>query len=279
MKTYKVDLYEHFGIDREGAQAGILTIYLAQFPLSIPTTRRSPGILILPGGGYYCTAFREEEPIAFRFLTQGYHAFVLEYSCAPSKFPTALREACYAMRYLRENADELGLNPHMIAAIGFSAGGHLCGTLGTMYDAPEVSDIGDAQLLRPDALCLSYPVAISWGKTHEGSFKFLTDGDEALRKRLSLDALVREDMPPVFLWHTRNDDAVPVRNSLVLAQALDEKNVSFTMNIYARGPHGISTADTQVYTTQEMPVFSKNLLRWIDDTIAFFAEEGFCVTD
>ena len=96
-------------------------IYLSDFPLSIPKTRRSPGILILPGGGYYCTAFREEEPIAMRFMTLGYHAFVLEYSCAPSKFPTALREACYAMRYLRENTDQLGLHPNMIAAIFFTA--------------------------------------------------------------------------------------------------------------------------------------------------------------
>lgn len=278
MNHFTVNLYDHFGLDRNGSTEANLAAYVQATPY-ISTTRRRPAILVIPGGGYNSTSNREAEPIAMRFLTAGYNAFVLRYTCAPATFPVALREACMAMRYIRENADALEVSPGMVAAIGFSAGGHLCGTLGTMYDCPEVADLGDAALLRPDAICLGYPVAVAWGNTHNGTFRNISGGDEALRMRLSIDKLARADMPPTFLWHTRDDGSVPVRNSLILAQALDELGVKFAMNIYNHGQHGLSTADEQVYNTNAMPAFSPTLPSWTNDTISFFAECGFRITD
>ena len=279
MNHFTVNLYDHYGLDNAGSTEGNLFGYVQATPPAISTTRRRPAILIIPGGGYSTTSNREAEPIAMPFLTAGYNAFILRYTCAPATFPVALREACMAMRYIRENADALEVNPNMIAAIGFSAGGHLCGTLGTMYDCPEVADLGDTALLRPDALCLGYPVAVAWGKTHEGTFRNISGGNEALRMRLSIDKLARADMPPVFLWHTRDDSGVPVRNSLVLAQRLDELGVNFAMNIYNHGQHGLSTADNQVYNVNNMPQFSPNLPNWLSDTLSFFCEMGFRITD
>lgn len=158
-----VDLYGYFGADRAGAQGGSL---LCRVPMALTLPnwrRRRPAVLILPGGGYHHTSDREAEPVALRFAAAGYAAFVLHYSCAPSRFPTALREAAMAMRYIRENADAFGIDPGMVGALGFSAGGHLCGCLGTMYDTDAVSDLGGPELLRPDGLCLCYPVTVSWG--------------------------------------------------------------------------------------------------------------------
>ena len=279
MKHFEINLYSHYNLSDNGTTEGNLFAYVQDTPPAISTTRRRPAILVIPGGGYNSTSNREAEPIALRFLEKGYNAFILRYTCAPAIFPVALREACMAMRYIRENADALEVNPAMIAAIGFSAGGHLCGTLGTMYDCPEVADLGDAALLRPDAICLGYPVAVAWGNTHEGTFRNISGGDEALRMRLSLDKLVRPDMPPAFLWHTRTDKSVPVRNSLILAQALDEQGITFAMNIYNHGQHGLSTADEQVYNTNKMPVFSPTLPGWLNDTMSFFGEIGFRITD
>ena len=179
-----------------------------------------------------------------------------------------------AMRYIRENAEAFGVDPHMVVATGFSAGGHLCGTLGTMFDCPEVADIAPPEILRPDALGLCYPVAVSWGRTHEGSFQCLCGEDEALRQRLSLDALVRRDMPPVFLWHTRDDGAVPVRNSLILAERLEEQGIEFAMHIYRQGCHGLSTADGQVYPVDKVPEHSWDVPGWIEAEIRFFEEIG-----
>lgn len=279
MVIHSVNVYEHFGIPAPEGAVGRLTCYLPQITKEITTSRKRPAILVLPGGGYWFTSEREGEPVALRFAARGYAAFVLEYSCTPHAFPVALREACLAMRYIRENAEDFCVNPRMVAAIGFSAGGHLCGTLGTMYDCPEVQDLGDAKLLRPDALGLCYPVTISWGPTHEGTFENVSGGDPELRARLSLDKQVRPDMPPVFLWHTRDDGAVPCRNSLILACALEEKGVDMALHLYRRGDHGLSVTDETVFNVHSIPATSADVPTWLDAMVGFFRETGFRISD
>ena len=279
MVIHSVNVYEHFGIPAPEGAVGRLTCYLPQITKEITTSRKRPAILVLPGGGYWFTSEREGEPVALKFLARCYAASVLEYSCTPHAFPVALREACMAMRYIRENASDFCVDPKMVASIGFSAGGHLCGTLGTMYDCPEVQDLGDAKLLRPDALGLCYPVTISWGPTHEGTFENVSGGDPELRDRLSLDKQVRPDMPPVFLWHTRDDGAVPCRNSLILACALEEKGVDMAMHRYRRGDHGLSVTDETVFNVHSIPATSADVPTWLDAMVGFFRETGFRISD
>ncbi len=269
-----VDLYQSLEIPAPEGTSAVLRCYVQHTAGEIGKGRIHPGILILPGGGYSHVSEREAEPIALRCLAKGWNAFVLTYSVGTVRFPVALREAAMAMRFIRENAGVLDTDPHMVAAMGFSAGGHLCGTLGTLYDCPEVAGIGPAELLRPDALGLCYPVAVSWGRTHDGSFQYLCGEDAALRRRLSLDACVRPDMPPVFLWHTRDDGSVPVRNSLILAQKLEEAGVDFAMHIYRRGVHGLSTADEQSYPMGGAPEVSWDVPGWLEAQMAFFEEIG-----
>lgn len=269
-----VDLYQSLKITPSEGASATLCCYVQRTSPHISPRRLRPGILILPGGGYNHVSEREGEPVALRFLAKGYCAFVLTYSVAPLQFPVQLREAAMAMRWIRENAEELGVAPDGIAATGFSAGGHLCGMLGTMFESPELADIGTPEQLRPDALGLCYPVAVSWGRTHEGSFDCLCGEEEGLRKRLSLDRLVRPDMPPVFLWHTRSDETVPVRNSLILAERIDEAGVAFSMHIYRKGKHGLSTADEQAYPSDGVPEISWDVPGWLDAEVRFFEEIG-----
>lgn len=279
MHTEFVDIYQKIGLPRGTAPGGILYCYWVSTPKEVSPARRKPAVLVLPGGGYEHVSQREHGPVALKLLAMGYTVFVLEYSVAPARFPTALREAAMAMRYIRENGQRYGADPGMVAAMGFSAGGHLCGTLGTLYDSPEVSDIAPAAALRPDVLGLCYPVAVSWGTTHEGSFRNLCGEDDALRRRLSLDALARPDMPPVYLWHTRSDEAVPVRNSLLLARALEEKGVDFAMHIYRLGEHGLSTADNLTYPMGKIPPISPEVPGWIREMVGFFREKGIIIRD
>lgn len=269
-----INLYQHYGIPAPAGAAGLLRCWVEDGPAGRSGEKR-PALLIFPGGGYAYTSPREAGPVAIRFQAGGFGAFSLDYSCAPAGFPTALREAAMAMRFLRENGERYGVDPGWIAAVGFSAGGHLCGTLGTMFDGPEVSDIGAGAMLRPEALGLCYPVVISQGKVHEGSFQNLSGGEEALRKRLSLEKLVRPDMPPVFLWHTRDDASVPCRNSLALADALEEAGVDFAYYLYHRGCHGLSTANKVVYPDGPVPPMSPDVPGWPETMIDFFAEIGF----
>lgn len=279
MHSSCIDLYQHFGFPAPADSVGKLTVWDLPTSSEISPARKRPAVLVIPGGGYCMTSDREAEPIALQFLARGCVPFVLRYSCAPHAFPTQLREAAMAMRYIRENASALEVDAHMVAAIGFSAGGHLCGTLGTMYDCPEVRDIGPAALLRPDALALCYPVTLGWGPTHEGTMENISAGDPTLRQRLSLDCQVRPDMPPVFLWHTRDDNAVPCRNSILLAQAMDEAGVDFTFHLYRHGWHGLSTADSMVYRAEVTPGCSWDVPGWLDSCVRFWQDVGFHMTD
>lgn len=274
-----VNLYEHFGLPKTEGARGILVCQIPAERLDRYPNRLRPAVLVLPGGGYSNTSEREAEPIALHFMTRGYAAFTLYYTCAPQGFPVALREAAMAMRYIRENAGVFGVVPSTVAAIGFSAGGHLCGTLGTMYDCPEVADIGGASVIRPDALGLCYPVLVEWGRTHQGTFENISMGDTQLRKRLSVEKQVRPDMPPVFLWHTRTDVGVPCRNSIVMAEALEEAGVDFALHIYRKGPHGLSTADVCTYPSYEPPEISRDVKSWLPAMLEFFEDVGFGIVD
>lgn len=273
MQLKTLDLYEYFGYSKPAYSTGILHCYIQKTDVVVDGDRR-PAVLILPGGGYGHVSERESEPVALRMLAAGFQAFVLHYSVAPAVFPVALREAAMAMAFIRKNALDLGVDPGKVAAMGFSAGGHLCGLLSTLYDSREVADLGAPAQLRPDALGLCYPVAVSWGHTHEGSFRNLCGEDVQLRQRLSLDRLVREDMPPVFLWHTRDDGSVPCRNSLELARALEERGVLFSLHIYRSGPHGLSTADSQAYPAGQVPACSWDVPGWMEALQQFWKEIG-----
>lgn len=279
MNQCYVNLYEHYGYNPPENAGGSLTGWGHCTSREISPARKRPAVLIIPGGGYAFNSDREAEPIAYRFLAAGYVPFILRYSCTGHAFPAQLREAAMAMRYIRENADRFEVDPAMVAAIGFSAGGHLCGTLGMMYDCEEVADIAPAGVIRPDAIAMCYPVTLGWGPTHEETMHTISGGDPELRHRLSLDNRVRPDMPPVFLWHSRDDDLVPCRNSIILAQKLDEAGVDFTFHLYRHGWHGLSTADAQVYRADVTPGCSWDVPGWLESCIRFWEETGFHITD
>lgn len=278
MHIETINLYEHYHLAAPG-DGGQLVVYALEPIHKVDPDRRFPAVLILPGGAYSWVSPREAEPVAMRFLSRGFTCAILNYSCAPARFPVALREAAMAMRFLREQADRLHVVPHRVAALGFSAGGHLCGTLGTLYDAPEVADIAPSDMIRPDALVLCYPVSAAHGRTHEDSFNNLCGEDKAMKDRLSLDHLVRRDMMPVFLWHTRTDDSVPVDGTMRLALALAEQDVAFALHVFAEGRHGLATADDLVYRRENLPPVSDGVRDWPELAIRFLWEQGFHIQD
>lgn len=277
--NHLVDLYGYSGTEYGEGGGGVLRCLIPQSLGVEGWSRKRPAVLILPGGGYHHTSPREAEPVALRFAAAGWAAFVLNYSCAPARYPTALREAAMAMRYIRENAERFGIDPHMVAALGFSAGGHLCGCLGTLWDHRVLSDLGSPELLRPDALCLCYPVTISWGRTHEGSFQNLCGGDDELRRFLSLEQRVRTDMPPVFLWHTRSDESVPCVGSLILARALEEAGIDMAMHLYRRGKHGLATGGAASNLPESLDGISAEISQWMEACLDFLGEIGFRISD
>ena len=199
MKTFQVDLYAEYGLTRRGGEQGYLTCYVRGQGNGVS---KRPAMLVLPGGGYENCSDREGEPIALSFTGRGYHSFVLEYSVKPFAYPTHFNEACLAVHYIRTHAAELGVIPSQIAAVGFSAGGHLLGMISTAYENCELAaTLGvSSQTFRPDAAIYSYPVVTETPTiTHEGSVLSWTGGKDALRPRFSIENyLSPRSAPPLF---------------------------------------------------------------------------------
>jgi len=251
-------LNEIFPMQVEGSlpDARLIT-YIQDYYEEIKIDKR-PLVLICPGGAYAYTSAREGEALALQFLAMGCHAAVLEYSCAPARYPVALTELAAAMALIRWHAEEWHVEPEGVIVLGCSAGGHLAASLGTLWNesflakAVDVAE-EDRRLLRPDGMILCYPVISSGKYAHRGSFENLL-GEEAGREecgkdansllsRLSLETRVTEETPPAFIWHTFTDGSVPVENSLLFVSALRRAGVSTEFHMYPEGGHGLSLAN------------------------------------
>ena len=243
---------------------------------------RRPAVIVFPGGGYGFTYSGEAEPIALQFAAEGICAFVLDYACAPVRFPVPQLQAFKTVRLVREHAADFGIDPNNISTLGFSAGGHLCSCTGTLwnkfdkYFAAEGMDDADRRVYRPDRLILCYPVIVFRPSLHEkGSFKNLLGDDyenDELRQFLSTDLQVDAETPPAFLWTTSEDTGVPIRNSLAFAAALSDAGKTVELHVYPHGGHG-SCLGTCV--TNSIPrSASMASSEWIRKAVEFVYDEN-----
>lgn len=204
-----------------------------------------PAALILPGGGYEFCSDREAEPVAFAYLAEGYNAFVLRYTAGKDHpFAKAFQDAQAALAYVRGHAGDLNVDPHKVVAVGFSAGGHLAASLGTL--APD----------KPDVLVLGYPVMIG---EHVAHLDPLIPG---------VDEAVTEQTPPTFLFATSNDGVVPAENSLVFALALARHGIAFETHVYVSGEHGLSLAKP-LTANGKTGLVEPAVADWFPDSVRF----------
>lgn len=217
-----------------------LTVYLPE-----PGRATGAAIVICPGGGYGSLAPHEGKDYA-RWLNElGITGFVLKYRLGSSGYrhPAMLQDAARAVRTVRARASEWQVDPKRVGIMGSSAGGHLASTLLTHFDAGDANaaDVIERQSSRPDLGILCYAV-ISFGEFgHRGSQKNLLGESPApeLIELLSNEKQVTTNTPPCFVWHTAEDKAVPVENSLLFAGALRRAGVPFDLHVYERGGHGM----------------------------------------
>lgn len=199
-------------------------------------------VIVCPGGGYGGKADHEGRPIAEMFNKHGINAFTLDYNVAPCHKFAPLSDIQRAVRLVRSMGYE------KVAVCGFSAGGHLTCTSATMYNFEAYTKIDsiDSLSARPDAFIPCYPVVtMDKSFTHLGSRQNLLSAEwesEELAELFSNEKHIDENTPPCFIWHTANDGAVPVKNSLELASALAEKKVYFELHIFPDGCHGLGLA-------------------------------------
>lgn len=213
--------------------------------LATGTNASGAAMVILPGGAYAMLAGHEGKGYADWLVTNGITCFVVKYRLGTSGYrhPRMLEDAARAVRTVRARAEEWKIDPQRVGIMGSSAGGHLASTLLTHFDAgiPDAKDSIDKQSSRPNLGILCYPV-ISMGKnTHQGSKNNLLGDKPAdeLVEALSNELQVTKNTPPCFIWHTWEDKAVKVENSLEFAMALQRAGVPYDLHVYQKGPHGI----------------------------------------
>ena len=229
--------------------------------------------MICPGGGYGGLAPHEGVDYA-RFLNeQGISGFVLKYrlGSAGYRHPVMLEDAARALRTVRARAAEWLLDPKRIGIMGSSAGGHLASTLLTHFDdgKPNDSDPIERMSSRPNLGILCYPVITMGEFTHQGSKANLLGKNPSpeLVRNLSNELQVTKETPPTFLWHTWEDGAVPVENSLQFAAALRKAGVPFDLHIYQKGPHGLGLGSNKWDPEHRHP--------WTQDCVFWLKAQGF----
>ena len=240
-------LYEKIELKGLCDKPALLCAYIPDNTRELDENRRHISVLVCPGGGYSWCSEREAEPIALKLAAEGINAFVLNYHCAPDRFPAPMQDAALAMGYIRAHADKYHALPDRVAIMGFSAGGHLAGSMGVLWNKEELwKPLGlTPGMVRPDAMVLCYPVLTAGDQAHRDSFVNLTgSANPADHQFLSLEKLVDAQTPPAFLWHTAEDGLVPVQNSLLFAEALSENGVLCEMHIYPKGGHGLSLGNS-----------------------------------
>jgi len=237
-----------------------------KFTVYLPTAPIRTGVLVCPGGGYQNLAMDHEGDQVAKWLNgYGVAAFVLQYRLGPKyHHPVEMNDAERAMRMIRAHASEYGIDGNRLGIWGFSAGGHLAATVSTHSDMGILGskDPIERYPSRPSFAILAYPV-ISFGEfAHTGSRRNLLgdNPDPKLIEDLSNEKQVTQQTPPTFLFHTADDEAVPVQNSLLYFEALRRAGVPAELHVFEHGHHGVGLAPYDPVLST-WPVLLANWLR------------------
>lgn len=228
-----------------------------------------PAIIICPGGGYQWISMTHEGYTFAKVLNKaGIAVFILKYrlpnNCETLPYLAPIADAETAIKYIRQHADSLGINPQRVGIMGFSAGGHLASSLCTHFETAFVPNEGIS--FRPDFAILAYPV-ISFRENilHKGSRDALLKDhmNDSLISFFSNDEQVNIKTPQTFLICAADDKTVPPVNSLRYFQALLKANVPTELHVYRKGGHGFGLVDKAITD------------RWIFRALHWLKESGF----
>ncbi|WP_347841170.1 alpha/beta hydrolase [uncultured Draconibacterium sp.] len=224
----------------------------AQMYVFLPEAENNTGagVIICPGGGYRIEAMDHEGYDIARFLQKkGIAGIVLKYRLPYGHHEVPGSDARQAIRMVRANAKEWGIDSDKIGIAGSSAGGHLASTAGTVFDYGDQTSTNPVarQSCRPDFMLLLYPVITMNEKySHIGSRENLIGKghDKELVRKYSNELNVGAETPPTFLVLADDDKAVVPQNSIAFYTQLKKYNVPAEMHIFAEGGHGFGIRET-----------------------------------
>lgn len=215
-----------------------------------PVKANGLGLLVIPGGGYSSEGGdRGGREIAQHFASLGITCFVLRYRLPgegwAKRETVPLQDAQRAMRLIRRDAGKYGIDSTRLAAIGFSAGGHLAASLALRSALPayDAVDAADGLSARPLIAGLMYPVITMGAGAHPGSLEKLLGPSPSpeLVAGWSLEKQVTADAVPSFLCLAADDDVVPpFENGIAFFGALRAQKVPSELHVFEVGGHGFS---------------------------------------
>lgn len=216
--------------------------------------QKRPAMLILPGGGYAMCSEREADPVAMAYLKAGYQVFILRYTIKKyGGWPLPLKDYEEAMKLIVQRADEWHVEKNKIAIVGFSAGGHLAACAATISK------------YRPAAAILVYPAILK--EIVDVCQSGLPYPVEHVSKKTA----------PCFIVAARDDQIVPVMNSIKFMEALAENQVTFESRIYSYGGHGFSTAEEYLVGNKvcpRLPCWVFDSTEWLKEVLGNFSQKG-----
>ena len=229
--------------------------YLLDADITLGQDVCRPAVIVCPGGGYVYCSPREGEPIALRYAAKGFHAFVLRYSTGfDAKEFAPWKEVDWAVKLLREHAEEWHIDPGKIATCGFSAGGHVAFAAGLMGEN------------KPNAMVLNYPaVQLPNLPGVDYMIKLLTGKETATdedAQYVSLLNHVTTEAPPVFLAATA-EDMLTNFGALPVAQKYASLGLGYELHIFQHGPHGYALAD-ETTADGSSQMLNASYAKWLD---------------
>ena len=205
--------------------------------------QKKPAVLICPGGGYNECSVSEGKPVAEKFNSLGFNAFVLCYSLGKNyKWPYPLEDFENAMAYIKVNGKRFSVDTEHIVAAGFSAGGHL-----VSYAASKAEN-------KPYAAIILYGAAKA--QTINYTAPDAPDAVEAVNLYTC----------PCFLAASRNDWIVPVNNTLEYIEALNKNYIDYELHIYGYSMHGFSIGEE---VGAKPPLFCSRVGDWVEESVSW----------
>jgi acetyl esterase/lipase len=224
------------------------------FSPGTPDARRlRPAIVLFHGGGW---AFGEPAwtfPRAKHFAERGMVAVAAQYRLSDEKTITpleAMADARAVIRWMRERADSLGIDPERIAAYGWSAGAHLAVCAAVFDD----STAGNRTSSAPNALVLVSP-AVSLGPDR---YVQRLLGTRANARDISPDEHVRKGMPPMLVLQGNTDTVTPLSGVRRFCERVRAAGNTCELHVYEGFGHVFTPAGVPDEWPKPDPATSKD---------------------
>ncbi|HEM3707229.1 TPA: alpha/beta hydrolase [Streptococcus suis] len=284
----------HDKIFLNSRKSAYLEVYSLDSEISYGVHKKRPAMIICPGGAYLISAVKEGEAVASQFLAKGYSCFVLRYSTfltsresmenekpaidEEAYYPKQILELMETIHLIHQNSEKWNIDTENIFAIGFSAGGHIVGTVATRWNdelfTQQLSFIPSETELKLTGCILCYPMLEGPLLKHPNEnlrkqsnlmelclYGHLKPTQQEMRE-LELHRYVSNDTSPIFAWHTTGDDVTSTKVTTKFIEKLQDKNIEVEFHMFSGGQHGLSIANSLYAKTPQEN--NKRISVWVD---------------